>query len=100
MVFCSNVPTNATARFGRGSDRRALPPGREVAKRLSATGVADIAPIPDVRAMTDLIRRARSRLQMSNLELARQLEVSAGCVRSWDRHGPPRYARLAIAGLL
>ena len=50
--------------------------------------------------MTDLIRLARSRLQMSNLELARALEVSAGCVRSWDHHGAPRYARLAIAALI
>jgi hypothetical protein len=50
--------------------------------------------------MTDLLRLARNRLQMSNLELARQLEVSAGCVRSWDRDGAPRYARLAIAALM
>jgi hypothetical protein len=50
--------------------------------------------------MADMIRLARSRLQISNLELARQLEVSTGCLRSWDRRGAPRYARLAIAGLL
>jgi hypothetical protein len=50
--------------------------------------------------MTDLLRLARSRLQMSNLELARKLEISAGCVRSWDRHGAPRYARLAVAALI
>jgi len=46
------------------------------------------------------LRLARQCLRTSDLELARKLEISTGCVRSWDRHGAPRYARLAVAALM
>jgi len=33
-------------------------------------------------------------------ELARELEITVGCLRSWNRRGPPRYGQLALAALV
>jgi hypothetical protein len=43
---------------------------------------------------------ARKRLQTSDLELARKLELPVGCLRSWDRRGTLSYAKLALAALI
>ena len=37
------------------------------------------------------VRLARTRLDVTDLDLARKLGVTAGCLRSWDRKGAPRY---------
>ena len=51
--------------------------------------------------MTDkLIQHTRIRLGVSDPELARQLEVSVGCLRSWDRKGAPQHAKLALLALM
>lgn len=46
------------------------------------------------------IQLARRQLSLDN-RTARQLDVTEGCPRSWDRKGAPRYAILALmAGLI
>ena len=51
--------------------------------------------------MPDLmIQRARTRLGLADRELARQLGVTWGCLRSWDSKGAPRYAQLALMALM
>jgi DNA-binding transcriptional regulator YiaG len=52
-------------------------------------------PMPDM-----MIQRARTRLGVTDRELARQLGVTQGCLRSWDRKGAPRYAQLALLALM
>lgn len=47
-----------------------------------------------------VIQLARKRLGVTDRELARQLEVTVGCLRSWDRKGAPRYAQLALMALI
>jgi hypothetical protein len=34
------------------------------------------------------------------LSLARNLGVTVGCLRSWDRKGAPRYVQLALCALI
>ena len=46
------------------------------------------------------IQLARRQLSLDNRELARQLGVTEGCLRSWDRKGAPRYAKLALMALM
>ena len=43
------------------------------------------------------VRLARTRLDVTDLDLARKLGVTLGCLRSWDRKGAPRYVQLALA---
>jgi hypothetical protein len=43
---------------------------------------------------------ARTRLDATNLDLARNLGVTPGCLRSWDRKGAPRYVQLALCALI
>ena len=51
--------------------------------------------------MSDMvIQRARTRFDVTDRELARQLEVTLGCLRNWDRKGAPRYAQLALTALM
>jgi len=53
----------------------------------------------DVSMIGTLIRMARERLQLDEKALARRLEVSVGCLRSWRRESPP-YAKLALCALI
>jgi hypothetical protein len=46
------------------------------------------------------VRLARIRLDMTDLDLARKLGVTVGCLRSWDRKGAPRYVQLALCALI
>jgi hypothetical protein len=46
-----------------------------------------------------LIQLACERLQIDEGALARKLEISSGCLRSWRRK-TPRYAQLALAALI
>ena len=46
------------------------------------------------------VRLARTRLDVTDLDLARKLGVTAGCLRSWDRKGAPRYVQLALCALI
>ena len=46
------------------------------------------------------VRLARTRLDVTNLDLARNLGVTVGCLRSWDRKGAPRYVQLALCALI
>jgi hypothetical protein len=46
------------------------------------------------------IRLARTRLDATDLDLARNLGVTVGCLRSWDRNGAPRYVQLALCALI
>jgi hypothetical protein len=46
-----------------------------------------------------LIRLACERLELDEASLARKLEVSTGCLRSWKREAPI-YAQLALAALI
>jgi hypothetical protein len=46
-----------------------------------------------------LIQLACERLQLDEGALARKLEISSGCLRSW-REKTPRYAQLALAALI
>ena len=46
------------------------------------------------------IQPARRQLGLAHRELARQLGVNEGCLRSWDRKGAPRYAKLALMALM
>ena len=51
--------------------------------------------------MPDLmIQRARTQLGLADRELARQLGVTLGCLRNWDRKGAPRYAQMALMALM
>jgi hypothetical protein len=43
-----------------------------------------------------LVRLARTRLDVTDLDLALNLGVAIGCLRSWDRKGAPRYGQLAL----
>jgi len=43
---------------------------------------------------------ARTHLDATDLDLARNLGVTVGCLRSWDRKGAPRYVQLAICALI
>jgi DNA-binding transcriptional regulator YiaG len=54
-----------------------------------------ILPMPD-----RFVRLARTRLDLTDLDLARKLGVSVGCLRSWDRKGAPRYVQLALCALI
>ena len=36
----------------------------------------------------------RTRLDVTDLDLARNLGVTVGCLRTWDRKGAPRYVPL------
>jgi len=47
-----------------------------------------------------VIQLARTRLGVTDRELARQLGVTLGCLRRWDRKGAPRYAQLALIALI
>ena len=50
--------------------------------------------------MTDpLVRLACDRLQLDEAALARRLEISVSCVRSWRREAPA-YAKLALCALI
>jgi DNA-binding transcriptional regulator YiaG len=46
------------------------------------------------------IQLARRQLRLDNRDLARQLGVTEGCLRSWDRKGAPQYAKLALLALM
>jgi|HubBroStandDraft_3_1064219.scaffolds.fasta_scaffold168493_2 DNA-binding transcriptional regulator YiaG len=46
------------------------------------------------------VRLARTRLDLTDLDLARKLGVTVGCLRSWDRKGAPRYVQLALCALI
>ena len=46
-----------------------------------------------------MIQHARTRLGVTDRELARRLGVTLGRLRSWDRKGAPRYAQLALMAL-
>ena len=46
------------------------------------------------------IPRARQALRIDDRELARRLGVTVGCLRRWNRAGPPRYAHLALTALI
>jgi DNA-binding transcriptional regulator YiaG len=46
------------------------------------------------------VRLARARLDVTDLDLARNLGVTVRCLRSWDRKGAPRYVRLALCALI
>ena len=46
------------------------------------------------------VRLARTRLDVTGLDLARNLGVTVGCLRTWDRKGAPRYVQLALCALI
>ena len=46
------------------------------------------------------VRLARTRLDVTDLDLARKLGVTVGCLRSWDRKGAPRHGQLALCALI
>jgi hypothetical protein len=46
------------------------------------------------------VRLARTRFDATDLDLAPNLGVTVGCLRSWDRKGAPRYGQLALCALI
>jgi hypothetical protein len=46
------------------------------------------------------VQLAQTRLDATDLDLALNLGVTVGCLRSWDRKGAPRYGQLALCAMI
>ena len=46
------------------------------------------------------VHLAQTRLDVTDLDLALNLGVTVGCLRSWDRKGAPRYGQLALCAMI